>query len=151
MIRVYGTGFGLRASCFGLQASGRGRHCEFPFRGPASRAPIYTSPMRYLRMLSNSLLAGALGAAYLTILLLQLNPQVPLASSTVWRWYATLGAFYGTQLAVVFYVLMLLRAFFGVEIFSPGWISVRLLAWLSSVAAAAAATLMWLNLRGFTT
>ena len=31
------------------------------------------------------LLAGALGAAYLTILLLQLNPQVPLASSTVWR------------------------------------------------------------------
>src|SRR3954466_16398122 len=107
--------------------------------------------MRFLRMLTNALLAGALGAAYLTILLLQLNPQVPLASSTVWRWYATLGAFYGTQLAVVFYVVMLLRAFFGVDIFSPGWISVRLLAWLSSAAAAAAATLMWLNLRGFTT
>jgi type I phosphodiesterase/nucleotide pyrophosphatase len=107
--------------------------------------------MRFLRMLSNSLLAGALGAAYLTILLLQLNPQVPLASSTVWRWYVTLGAFYGIHLAVLFYVLMLLREFFGVEIFSPGWVSVRLLAWLSSAAAAVAATLMWLNLRGFTT
>jgi len=32
--------------------------------------------MRFLRMLTNSLLAGALGAAYLTILILQLNPQV---------------------------------------------------------------------------
>jgi hypothetical protein len=107
--------------------------------------------MRFLRMLSNSLLAGALGAAYLTILLLQLNPQVPLASSTVWRWYVTLGAFYGIHLAVLFYILMMLREFFGVEIFSPGWVSVRLLAWLSSAAAAVAATLMWLNLRGFTT
>ncbi len=104
--------------------------------------------MRFLRMLSNSLLAGALGAAYLTILVLQLNPQVPLGSSTVWRWYVTLGAFYGIHLAVLFYVLMLLREFFGVEIFSPGWISVRLLAWLSSAAAAVAATLMWLNLGG---
>ena len=36
--------------------------------------------MRFLRMLTNSLLAGALGAAYLTILVLQLNPQVPLVS-----------------------------------------------------------------------
>ena len=34
--------------------------------------------MRFLRLLTNSLLAGALGAAYLTILVLQLNPQVPL-------------------------------------------------------------------------
>jgi predicted AlkP superfamily phosphohydrolase/phosphomutase len=104
--------------------------------------------MRFLRMLSNSLLAGALGAAYLTILVLQLNPQVPLGSSTVWRWYVTLGAFYGIHLTVLFYVLMLLREFFGVEMFSPGWISVRLLAWLSSAAAAVAATLMWLNLGG---
>ena len=44
---------------------------------------------------------------------------------------------------------MLLREFVSVDIFSPGWISVRLLAWLSAVAAAAAATLMWLNLDGF--
>src|SRR4051812_9485891 len=105
--------------------------------------------MRFLRLLTNSLLAGALGAAYLTILVLQLNPQVPLASATVWRWYVTLGLFYGIHLALLFYVTMLLRDFFSVEIFSPGWISVRLLAWLSAAAAAVAATLMWLNLFGF--
>jgi hypothetical protein len=107
--------------------------------------------MRFLRLFTNSLLAGALGAAYLTILLLQLNPQVPLVSRTVWRWYATLGVFYGVHLAILFYVAMLLREFVSVDIFSPGWISVRLLAWLSAAAAAVAATLMWLNLNGFPT
>ena len=105
--------------------------------------------MRFLRMLTNALLAGGLGAAYLTILLLHLNPHVPLASGTVWRWYATLGAFYGVHLAILFYVVMLLRELVSVDLFSPGWISVRLMAWLSSMAAAVAATLMWLNLRGF--
>ena len=105
--------------------------------------------MRFLRMLTNALLAGALGAAYLTILLLQLNPQVPLASHSVWRWYLTLAGFYGVHLALVFYVLMLLREFVSFGAFSPGWISVRLLAWLSASAAAVASTLMWLNLRGF--
>ena len=105
--------------------------------------------MRFLRMLTNALLAGALGAAYLTILLLQLNPQVPLASNTVWRWYVTLGALYGVHLALLFYVTMLVREFISLSVFSPGWISVRLMAWLSAVAAAVAATLMWLNLRGF--
>jgi hypothetical protein len=105
--------------------------------------------MRFLRLLTNSLLAGALGAAYLTVLVLQLNPQVPLVSSTVWRWYLTLGLLYGVHLALLFYVTMLLREFVSVEIFSPGWISVRLLAWLSAAAAAVAGTLMWLNLGGF--
>ncbi|HEY7058787.1 MAG TPA: alkaline phosphatase family protein [Vicinamibacterales bacterium] len=104
--------------------------------------------MRFLRMLTNSLLAGALGAAYLTILVLQLNPQVPLFSGTVWRWYTTLGAFYGIHLAVLFYVTMVLREFVSLDVFSPGWVSVRLLAWLSAAAAAVAAVLMWLNLRG---
>ena len=94
--------------------------------------------MRFLRMLTNALLAGALGAAYLTILLLQLNPQVPLYSSSVWRWYLTLAAFYGVHLALVFYVLMLLREFLSFGAFSPGWISVRLLAWLAATAAAVA-------------
>ena len=105
--------------------------------------------MRFLRLLTNSLLAGALGAAYLTILVLQMNPQVPLASASVWRWYLTFGLLYGVHLALLFYVTMLLRDFFSVEIFSPGWISVRLLAWLAAAAAAVAATLMWCNLRGF--
>jgi hypothetical protein len=105
--------------------------------------------MRFLRLLTNSLLAGALGAAYLTILVLQLNPQVPLVSASVWRWYVTLGLFYGGHLALLFYVTMLLREFFSVDIFSPGWISVRLLAWLAAAAAAVAGALMWVNLHGF--
>jgi predicted AlkP superfamily phosphohydrolase/phosphomutase len=105
--------------------------------------------MRFLRMLTNSLLAGALGAAYLTVLVLQLNPQIPLLSDTAWRWYLTLCLFYGVHLAVTFYVLIVAREFFALRVLSPGWASVRLLAWMGATAAAAAAALMWLNVAGF--
>ena len=104
--------------------------------------------MRFLRMLTNSLLAGAFGAAYLTILVLQLNPDVPLLSATSAWWFVTLGMLYGVHLAVVFYVALVAREFFTMDILSPGWISVRLLAWLGAALAAIAATLMWLNVRG---
>jgi hypothetical protein len=105
--------------------------------------------MRFLRMLTNAVVAGMLGAAYLTVVVLQLNPQVPLASATTWRWFATLGVFYGVHLAVVFYVLMVMREFFSLDVLSPGWVSVRVLAWLSAGVASLAAVLMWLNVRGF--
>jgi predicted AlkP superfamily phosphohydrolase/phosphomutase len=105
--------------------------------------------MRFLRMLTNAVIAGALGAAYLTVLVLQLNPHVPLLSTTVLRWFAVLGALYGIHLAVLFYVLMVAREFFSLDMLSPGWISVRVLAWLSSGVSAAAALLMWLNVTGF--
>ena len=36
--------------------------------------------MRYLRMLTNAVLAGILAAVYLAILFLQLNPHLPLAN-----------------------------------------------------------------------
>jgi predicted AlkP superfamily phosphohydrolase/phosphomutase len=107
--------------------------------------------MRFLRMLTNSLLAGALGAAYLTVLVLQLNPQIPLVSTTSWRWFATLSMSYGLHLAVVFYVVMMAREFFALDALSPGWASVRLLAWMAAASAAVAAGLMWLNVRGFST
>ena len=107
--------------------------------------------MRFLRMLTNSLLAGAFGAAYLTVLVLQLNPQIPLASATVWRWYVTLGALYGLHLAVLFYVVMVVRELFALDALSPGWASVRLLAWMAAAAAAVTATLMWLNVGSFAT
>lgn len=100
-------------------------------------------------MLTNSLLAGALGAAYLTILILQLNPQIPLVSNTTWRWFATLALSYGLHLAVIFYLLMVLREFFALRVLSPGWASVRVLAWMGAASAAVASTLMWLNVRGF--
>jgi len=100
-------------------------------------------------MLTNALLAGALGASYLTVLALQLNPHVPLFSDTTWRWFATLGLFYGVHLAALFYLLMMAREFFSLEPLSPGWASVRVLAWLAAALAAAASALMWLNVRGF--
>ena len=105
--------------------------------------------MRYLRMLTNALLAGALGASYITVLVLQLNPHVPLLSETTLRWFATLGLFYGVHFAAVFYLLMVARDFFTLETLSPGWASVRVLAWLAAALSAGAATLMWLNVNGF--
>lgn len=105
--------------------------------------------MRFLRMLTNSLLAGVLGASYLTVLVLQLNPQVPIASETTLRWLFTFIAFYGVHLAVVFYVLMMAHEFFSLETLSPAWVSVRVMAWLAAALAALAAALMWLNVRGF--
>lgn len=102
-------------------------------------------------MLTNSLLAGALGAAYLTILVLQLNPQIPLVSETTGRWFMTLALLYGVHLAVIFYLMMVLREFFAIKVLSPGWASVRVLAWMAAASAAVASTLMWLNVRGFYT
>lgn len=100
-------------------------------------------------MLTNSLLAGAFGAAYLTIIVLQLNPEVPLLSATPWWWFLTLGTLYGVHLAVVLYVVIVAREFFTMDVLSPGWISVRLLAWLGALLSGVAAVLMWLNVRGF--
>jgi len=102
-------------------------------------------------MLTNSLLAGALGAAYLTILVLQLNPQIPVVSNTTWRWFATLALLYGVHLAVTFYLFIVIREFFALRVLSPGWASVRMLAWMGAASAAVASTLMWLNVRGFHT
>jgi predicted AlkP superfamily phosphohydrolase/phosphomutase len=105
--------------------------------------------MRFLRMLTNSLLAGALGAAYLTVLVLQLNPQIPLVSLSAWRWFVTLCMSYGLHLAVLFYVAIVVREFFALEVLSPGWASVRVLAWMAAAAAAVASALMWSNVGGF--
>jgi len=105
--------------------------------------------MRFLRMLTNSLLAGVLGAAYLAIVVLQLNPHVPLASVTPWWWFVTFGLLYGAQIAVGCYVMIVAREFFAMDVMSPGWASVRVLAWLAAALAAGAAVLMWCNVRGF--
>ena len=101
-------------------------------------------------MLTNSLLAGALGAAYLTILVLQLNPQVPLAvEHDVALVRDARRCSTASTSRSLFYVMMVVREFFALDVFSPGWVSVRVLAWLAAAAAAVAAMLMWLNVRGF--
>ena len=105
--------------------------------------------MRYLRMLSNSVIAAAVSSGYLTVLVLQLNPAIEIGPPTLVPLAVVLGAAYGANLTVGFYALIVLRQILAVEVLSPGWLSVRLLSWLCTIAAATAATLMWLNLRGF--
>jgi hypothetical protein len=105
--------------------------------------------MRFLRMLTNAVIAGALASAYLTILVLHLNPRFPLSGSAPIALAAVMGAAYGLNLAVLFYALIVMRQLAASEVLSPGWLSVRLLSWLCTMAAAGAAVIVWLNLHGF--
>lgn len=100
-------------------------------------------------MLSNSAIAGAVAAGYLTILVLHLNPTFPLSLDAVVPLALAMGLAYGVNLTAVFYVLIVLRQLTANEVLSPGWLSVRLLSWLCTIAAGAGATVMWLNLRGY--
>jgi hypothetical protein len=105
--------------------------------------------MQYLRMLTNSLIAGAMVGAYVTLLVLQLNPVVQLSSPAAARLMATWWAFYGIHAGAFFYALIVLRQLFSVEIESPGWISLRLLSAFVTLAMTLSATVTWLNLHGF--
>ncbi|MEO8677947.1 MAG: alkaline phosphatase family protein [Vicinamibacterales bacterium] len=105
--------------------------------------------MRYLRMLSNSVIAGGLASGYLTALVLQLNPSVAIDPGTLAALALVLAVAYGANLTVVFYALIVLRQILAVEVLSPGWLSVRLLSWLCTMAAGGGSALMWLNLRSF--
>ena len=105
--------------------------------------------MRYLRMLSNSLIAAAVASGYLTTLVLQLNPSIEIGPATLLPLALVFGVAYGANLTVAFYALIVFRQILEVEVLSPGWLSVRLLSWLCTIAAGAGAALMWLNLRGF--
>ena len=105
--------------------------------------------MRYLRMLSNSVIAAGVASGYLTVLVLQLNPSISIDPATLLPLAVVFGVAYGANLTVAFYALIVMRQILAVEVLSPGWLSVRLLSWLCTIAAAAASALMWLNLRGF--
>jgi hypothetical protein len=107
------------------------------------------APMQYLRMLTNSLIAGALVGAYVAVLVLQLNPMVRLDSIAVARLMATWAAFYGIHAAAFFYALIVLRQVIAVEVRSPGWISLRLLSPFGTIAVSMSAVVTWLNLDGF--
>ena len=105
--------------------------------------------MRYLRMLSNSVIAAGVASGYLTALVLQLNPSISIDPATLLPLALVFGVAYGANLTVAFYALIVMRQILAVEVLSPGWLSVRLLSWLCTIAAGAGAALMWLNLRGF--
>jgi Type I phosphodiesterase / nucleotide pyrophosphatase len=100
-------------------------------------------------MLSNSVIGGALLSAYLTALVLHLNPAFPLRPSAVLPLALALFLAYGVNLAVVFYALVVLRQLLATEVLSPGWLSVRLLSWICTMAAGVAAVIMWLNVSAF--
>jgi predicted AlkP superfamily phosphohydrolase/phosphomutase len=100
-------------------------------------------------MLTNALIAGALAGAYVALLVLQLNPMVRLDSMPAARLVLTWAAFYGVHGAAFFYGLIVLRQLLAVEVVSPGWISLRLVAVLGTVAVSMSAAVTWLNLDGF--
>jgi hypothetical protein len=105
--------------------------------------------IRYLRMLTNAAAAGALASAYVTVLLLQLNPALPVWSAELAAWFGAMLAFYGLHLSLAIFVMLIVRDLIAARPLQPAWISVRLLAWFAAVLAGAAAAGSWLNLRGF--
>jgi hypothetical protein len=105
--------------------------------------------VRYLRMLSNSIAAAALATAYVTALVLHLNASLPLHPLRLVPLLATVGLYYLVHLAVLFYGVLVVRQLLAHELFSPAWLSVDVLTWLSAIAAAAGAVLMWRNLMAF--
>ena len=102
--------------------------------------------MRFLRMLSNSAFAGLLAAAYFTLLLLLLNPEVPLAASGPVLTVIVLS--YGLHITVVSYALYVLRQIVVAEPSPMGWISLRLLTWSAAVLSGTASVITWLHASG---
>jgi hypothetical protein len=94
-------------------------------------------------MLSNSAFAGLLAAAYLTLLLLLLNPEIPLGDVGPVLTVAVLS--YGAHIAVVSYALYVARQVVIFEPSPPGWISLRLLTWSAAVLSGATTVLIWLH------
>ncbi len=103
--------------------------------------------MRYLRVLTNSAIASALLSAYLTIATLHLNPAYPLSGAGALG--VAFGLAYGANAIIVFYALVVLRQVAAVQVLSPGWVSVRVLAWMSTISAAVGASVLWLNAADF--
>ena len=101
-------------------------------------------------MLSNAAIAGVLASLYLTILFLHLNPSFPLSIGAVVQLALVLLVTYGVNVTALSYALIVGRQMMASEQLSPGWLSVRLLSWLCTIAAGVCAVVMWLNLRAFT-
>jgi hypothetical protein len=99
-------------------------------------------------MLSNSVFAGLLASVYLTLLLLHLNPSVPLTANAAGPLFTVVTVSYGLHIAVMSYALYVVRQIAVGEPSSPGWISLRLLTWSAAVLSGAAAVITWLHASG---
>ena len=104
--------------------------------------------MRYLRMLSNSAFAGLLAAVYLAVLVLYLNPAVPVRSDTVLPIFTMMAATYGAHIAVASYLVYVIRQIALSEPSSPGWISLRLMTWSAAALSGTAAVITWMHAAG---
>ena len=102
-------------------------------------------------MLTNAAVAGTLAALYVAIVFLQVNPHLPLDIRVLWPLLVVVVAFYAALATAICSVLILVPQVVGREPLSPGWLSLRILSWLSAATAAGAAWLMWLNLQGLRT
>jgi hypothetical protein len=100
-------------------------------------------------MLTNAALGGVLFATFLVVLILQLNPQIPVVSVSASRWFRALISLYGLYLTVGIMLVLIVRDAIAARPLRPAWISVRLLAWLGATGAVVDAILTWSNLRGF--
>ncbi len=103
--------------------------------------------MRHLRVLTNAGIAATLVASYLAVAALHLNPAFPLAESA--PLFFVFAVAYGGYAVVGFYALVVLRQVAALQVLSPGWLSVRVLAWTSTIAAAVGAAVLWLNAADF--
>jgi hypothetical protein len=101
-------------------------------------------------MLSNSIAAAVLATCYVLVLVLQLNPRLPLNPIRLVPLAQSFGLIYAVHLTAIFYVVLAARQLLGRELFSPAWISINVLAWFGAAASASGAALMWANLQTFT-
>jgi hypothetical protein len=112
-------------------------------------AAVYCTDVRYLRLLSNALVAAALAAMLVLTLVFQLNPTLPLRPARLLPVAMTVGVFYLLLVTVIVFAVLLARLVLARDHFSPAWVSVGVLAWIAAATALAGAALMWANLRTF--
>ncbi len=99
-----------------------------------------------MRILTNSLLAGQLLAAFLTQVVFLLNPHIPLETVTLLRVWAPLAGTYGLITGLAMWLLLALIEQIRGRRLRPAWLSFRLLIWLLILDLVVAATLLWHNL-----
>ena len=80
-------------------------------------------------MFVNAFAGGVLGATYLAVLVLQLNPHVPIGSLTAAEWFVRLIAFYGAYFTAAIYLLIIVRELIASRPLRPAWFSVRIIGW----------------------